>query len=218
MDISTFIERYISLATCKLTQAKAGSALQTLCEMACLELQELTQIRNEGLCPATELRKKAKTDLRKPETANPALISQRLVEIYLSERIKDRNSTEGKIIPGARKKKGQMEVRRILQHDAVAIIGDKIAAEVTRKEIIDLVNIVLARGANVQAGHLLRELSSAYEFAIGSGRLDENFANSAPLAKSSLRQIKIKLTCGRGTRVPNEKEPAKFSRWLPGPH
>ncbi|EHD22826.1 MULTISPECIES: tyrosine-type recombinase/integrase [Brenneria] len=215
--IKTFFYRYTSPVTHKLTQVKIGSFPQTTLAMARMKLQELKQIRNEGRCPATELREKKQKQIEESQKQpTPVLTVQGLVELYLTERIEDRKSTEGKIIPGARKKKGQMEVRRILQNDAVAIIGDKIAAEVTRKDIIDLVNIVLARGANVQAGHLLRELSSAYEFAIGLGRFDDSFANPALLAKSSLRQTKIKLTCNRGTRVLSEKELAKFLRWLPG--
>ena len=48
---------------------------------------------------------------------------------------------------------------------------------------------------------MLRELSLAYEFAIGLGRFDDSYANPALLAKSSLRQTRIKLTNERGTRV-----------------
>ncbi len=138
-----------------------------------------------------------------------------MIEFYLSERIDDRKAPDGKIIPGARKKKGQAEIRRALYTDAVDKLGHRIAAEITRKDVIDLINGVIARGAKVQAGSLLRELQLAYEFAIGLGRLAESFANPALLAKSSLRQTRIKLTCGRGTRVLSESELAKFLQWLP---
>jgi len=68
----------------------------------------------------------------------------------------------------------------------------------------------------VQAGNVLRELFLAYEFAIGLGRFDASFANSALLAKSSLRQTRIKLTNNRGTRVLSEAVLKKFLQWLPG--
>jgi len=42
--------------------------------------------------------------------------------------------------------------------------------------VIDLVNSIVTRGANVQAGNVLRQLSLAYEFAIGLGR----FADASP--------------------------------------
>ncbi len=215
--IKTFFYRYTSPVTNKLSQVKIGSFPQTTLAMARMRLQELKQIRNVGRCPATELKEekqKRQEESQKPKAA--VLTVHGLVELYLTERIEDRKSADGKIISGARKKKGQMEVRRTLQNDAVAKLGKRVAAEVTRKDIIDLINCVIERGAKVQAGNLLRELSSAYEFAIGLGRFDDSFANPALLAKSSLRQTNIKLTCERGTRILSEKELTKFLHWLPG--
>lgn len=47
-------------------------------------------------------------------------------------------------------------------------------------------------------------------------RVNDNFANSALLAKSSRRQTSIKLTGERGTRILSENELAKFLHWLSG--
>ncbi|MEQ9903290.1 tyrosine-type recombinase/integrase [Pectobacterium aroidearum] len=215
--IKTFFYRYTSPVTNKLSQVKIGSFPQTSLAMARMKLQELKLIRNEGRCPASELKDEKQRlleDSQKPIAA--VLTVEGLVELYLTERIEDRKNADGKIIPGARKKKGQKEVRRTLENDAVAKLGARIAADITRKDIVELVNGVIERGAKVQAGNLLRELSSAYEFAIGLGRFDDSFANPALLAKSSLRQTNIKLTCERGTRILSEKELAKFLQWLPG--
>ena len=63
-----------------------------------------------------------------------------------------------------------------------------------RKDVIELVREIDGRGAKVQAGNVLRELSAAYEFSIGLEYFDDNFANPALLAKSSLQQAKFKLT------------------------
>ncbi len=52
--------------------------------------------------------------------------------------------------------------------------------------MIELVREIDGRGAKVQAGNVLRELSAAYEFAIGLEYFEDNFANPALLAKSSL--------------------------------
>lgn len=133
-----------------------------------------------------------------------------------TERIEDHKTVDGKIIPGVRKKKGQAEVRRTLYGDVVKSLGTRNAAEITRKDVINLINGVVARGATVQAGNVLRELSLVYEYAIGLGRFSDSFANPALLAKSSLRQTRIKLTSGRGPRVLSETELAKFLKWLPG--
>lgn len=215
--IKTFFYRYTSPVTNKLSQVKIGSFPQTSLALARMKLQELKLIRSEGRCPASELKEEKQRLLEESQRPKAAVLTvEGLVELYLTERIEDRKSNDGKIIPGARKKKGQKEVRRTLENDAVAKLGALVAAEITRKDIVELVNGVIERGAKVQAGNLLRELSSAYEFAIGLGRFDDNFANPALLAKSSLRQTNIKLTCERGTRILSEKELAKFLHWLPG--
>ncbi|KFF70991.1 integrase [Pectobacterium brasiliense] len=215
--IKTFFYRYTSPVTNKLSQVKIGSFPQTSLAMARMKLQELKLIRNEGRCPASELKDEKQRLLEESQKPIAAVLTvEGLVELYLTERIEDRKNADGKIIPGARKKKGQKEVRRTLENDAVAKLGARIAADITRKDIVELVNGVIERGAKVQAGNLLRELSSAYEFAIGLGRFDDSFANPALLAKSSLRQTNIKLTCERGTRILSEKELAKFLQWLPG--
>ncbi|EAO4437977.1 tyrosine-type recombinase/integrase [Salmonella enterica] len=215
--IKTFFYRYTSPVTNKLSQVKIGCFPQTSLAMARMKLQELKQIRNEGRCPASELKNEKKRLLEESQKPKAVVLTvEGLVELYLTERIEDRKSADGKIILGARKKKGQKEVRRTLENDAVAKLGTRVAAEITRKDIVDLVNGVIERGAKVQAGNLLRELSSAYEFAIGLGRFDDSFANPALLAKSSLRQTNIKLTCERGTRILSEKELANFLHWLPG--
>lgn len=215
--IKTFFYRYTSPVTNKLSQVKIGCFPQTSLAMARMKLQELKQIRNEGRCPATELKEEKQRLLEESQKPKAAVLTvEGLVELYLTERIEDRKTKDGKIILGARKKKGQAEVRRTLYGDAVKTLGTRKASEITRKDVIDLINGVVARGAAVQAGNVLRELSLAYEFAIGLGRFDDSFANPAILAKSSLRQTRIKLTNGRGTRVLSENELAKFLKWLPG--
>lgn len=80
--------------------------------------------------------------------------------MYLTERIEDRKTKDGKVIPGARKPKGQAEVRRTLYGDAVKSLGTRNAAEITRQDVINLINGIVARGATVQAGNVLRSFHS----------------------------------------------------------
>lgn len=215
--IKTFFYRYTSPVTNKLSQVKIGSFPQTSLAMARMKLQELKQIRNEGRCPASEQKDEKQRLLEESQKPKAAVLTvETVVELYLTERIEDRKTKDGRIIPGARKPKGQAEVRRTLYGDAVKTLGTRNAAGVTRLDVINLINGIVARGAPVQAGNVLRELSLAYEFAIGLGRFDASFANPALLAKSSLRQTRIKLTNGRGTRVLSEVELGKFLKWLPG--
>lgn len=215
--VKSFFYRYTSPLTGKLTQVKIGNFPQTSLAVARLELNKLKLLRQEGRCPASELKQyKLQRTIEAEQAKIPELTVQGLVELYLTERIEDRKTKDGKVIPGARKPKGQAEVRRTLYGDAVKSLGTKNAAKITRQDVINLINGIVARGATVQAGNVLRELSLAYEFAIGLGRFDDSFANPALLAKSSLRQTRIKLTNGRGTRVLSEDELAKFLKWLPG--
>lgn len=215
--VKSFFYRYTSPLTGKLAQIKIGNFPQTSLAAARLKLHELKLLRQEGRCPATELKQdKLQCAIEAEQAKIPELTIQGLVELYLTERIEDRKTKDGKVIPGARKPKGQAEVRRTLYGDAVKSLGTRNAAEITRQDVINLINGIVARGATVQAGNVLRELSLAYEFAIGLGRFDDSFANPALLAKSSLRQTRIKLTNGRGTRVLSEDELAKFLKWLPG--
>lgn len=215
--VKSFFYRYTSPVTGKLAQVKIGNFPQTSLAAARLKLNELKLLRQEGRCPASELKQEKQLRAIEAEQAKePELTVQGLVELYLTERIEDRKTKDGKIIPGARKKKGQDEVRRTLYADAVDKLGDRNAAEITCNDVITLINGIVARGAKVQAGNVLRELSLAYEFAIGLGRFDASFANPALLAKSSLRQTRIKLTNNRGTRVLSEAELKKFLQWLPG--
>ena len=215
--VKSFFYRYTSPVTGKLAQVKIGNFPQTSLAAARLKLNELKLLRQEGRCPASELKQEKQLRAIEAEQAKiPELTIQGLVELYLTERIEDRKTKEGKVIPGARKPKGQAEVRRTLYGDAVKSLGTRNAAEITRQDVINLINGIVTRGATVQAGNVLRELSLAYEFAIGLGRFDDSFANPALLAKSSLRQTRIKLTNGRGTRVLSEDELAKFLKWLPG--
>ena len=215
--IKTFFYRYTSPVTNKLSQVKIGSFPQTSLAMARMKLQEFKLIRSEGRCPASELKDEKQRLLEESQKPKAAVLTvEGVVELYLTGRIEDRKTKVGKVIPGARKPKGQAEVRRTLYGDAVKSLGTRNAAEITRQDIINLINGIVARGAPVQAGNVLRELSLAYEFAIGLGRFDDSFANPALLAKSSLRQTRIKLTNGRGTRVLSESELGKFLKWLPG--
>ena len=223
----TFIYRYRSPETDRLAQVKIGRYPQVSLAEARVALQDLKALRKKGVCPkAEERREKEKAGLLREEKARgeelKAFTVAELIESYLSEFIEDRfvddtrNLGEKKRIPGARKPKGQKETRRTLYGDPVLILGQAPAALVTRKQVTDLIMNIVARGANVQAGNVLRELSAAYEYSIGLGRFSDDFANPALLAKNSLRQARVRLTSERGRRALSDKELAMVLKWLPG--
>lgn len=209
----TFFYRYKSPISQKLTQVVIGRFPATSLSSARLQLHDLKTIKDSGRCPATEA--KAEKQRLKEMAVDARFTVKQMIELYLREYIEDRK-VNGKTVAGARKKKGQKETRRTLYGDAVAVLGSRQASEVTRKDIVTMVMDIVGRGANVQAGNVLRELSSAYEYAIGLDRFDDSFANPALLAKNSLRQAKVKLTSERGKRVLTESELRAFLAWLPG--
>lgn len=218
--VKTFFYRYTSPVTSKLVQVKIGSFPETSLAEARLKLQELKQIRRQGRCPRTEAKEQQKQEKEqekaREEPVEKLFTVKDMVELYLTQYIEDRKSPSGKIIAGARKPKGQSETRRTLYGDVIPKLGEMPANAVTRKAVVDMIMAIVQRGANVQAGNVLRELSAAYEFAIGLGYFSDEFANPAILAKASLRQAKVKLTHQRGKRVLSDAELATLLKWLPG--
>ena len=214
----SFYYRYRSPITDRLVQMQLGLFPSMTLEQARIRLRELKQIRHLGRCPATEAKAQHAIETKDIELESVSIrftVSD-LVELYLTEYIEDRRLPNGTVIQGARKPKGQSEVRRTLYGDAVKVLGDKSAAEVSRQNIVDMIMAIVARGANVQAGNVLRELSACYEYAIGLGRFDDNFINPALQAKSSLKRTKVKLTCNKGDRVLDDNELTQLLKWLPG--
>lgn len=201
----------------KLVEMTIGYFPQMQLAEARLELQKLKKIRESGQCPR-ELREQQKLkelQLKKAQENKSNFTIKKMIDLYLTEYIQDRQTKDGKVIEGARKPKGQNEVRRTLYADPVKILGNQPATDVTRQNIIDLIKDICERGANVQAGNVLRELNAAYEYALGTGKIDNNFINPVVLAKNSLQIAKFKLTPKRGTRVLSELELKQFLKWLP---
>lgn len=116
----TFIYRYKSPVTKGTCQIVLGHFPTTSLASARLDLQSMKSIRKEGRCPATEQRA-AKQEAVKDSVVQSMTI-KRLVDLYLEEYIEDRR-VDGKLIPGARKKKGQSEVRRTLYNDVIPAMG-----------------------------------------------------------------------------------------------
>lgn len=224
--VRTFFYRYRSPESEKLTQLKLGTYPGFSLAQARMELARLKELRGKGICPKAQLERQAQQEAReKAEQEQVAQVEaftvKDLIEAYLEEVIEDRmvqdlKTGTRKRIAGSRKPKGQSEVRRTLYGDPVPVLGERVAAAVTRKDVVDMVKAILDRGANVQAGNVLRELSAAYEYAIGMGRFEDDFANPAVLAKASLKVAKVRLTSVKGKRVLSDSELRRVIAWLPG--
>jgi len=216
----TFIYRYRSPTTDKITQIKIGTYPQVSLSKARVELRNLKELRSTGVCPKSYFKEQKEQARRLQESVdqeqeNRVFTVKQLCELYLTQHIEDR-MVNGRRIAGARKPKGQSETRRTLYGDAVKVLGELLARDITRKIVVNMIMAIVARGASVQAGNVLRELSAAYEYAIGLEKFDDNFANPALQAKSSLKQAKVKLTSKKGRRVLSDAELVQVLKWLPG--
>ncbi|MBR9856357.1 MAG: tyrosine-type recombinase/integrase [Gammaproteobacteria bacterium] len=216
--LKTFFYRYTSPETGKLVQAKIGNFPETSLAGARSILQDWKLLRRKKICPANEIKRKKKEEKERSlliEQGRQTFTVQDLIELYLTSQIEDQKLPSGQLKSGSRKPKGQVETRRTLYIDVVPFMGSRPATDILRKDVIEMIMGIVARGANVQAGSVLRELSAAYEYAIGIDRLPDDFANPALLAKAGLRQAKIKLTSKPGRRVLSDKEVIKLIKWLP---
>lgn len=185
-------------------------------EQARIKLREMKAIRDRGICPKADLERQEqeRRKLVKAERVNSITIKD-VIDHYLENYIQDRFTSSGGVIAGARKAKGQKEVRRTLYVDIVNILGNRSVMEVGKSDITHLIQGIIDRGASVQAGSVLRELSSAYEYAIGMDYLPENFVNPALLAINKFKKSKVKLTNNKGKRVLDHSELSRFIKWLP---
>ncbi|UTW02912.1 tyrosine-type recombinase/integrase [Amphritea atlantica] len=218
---TSFYYRYRSPLTGKLVQMNIGRFPEMSLAEARNQFLILKEARLSGMCPANEKKKQieAEATVKNEEAlkaSHQGFSVKKLIDLYLEEYIEDRKTPDGKLVLGARKPKGQAETRRTLESDPIRGFGSLEANELTRQMVVEHIMGIVNRGANVQAGNVLRELTAAYEYAIGLGRLPPDFANPALLAKASLRQAKVKLTSQKGKRALSDRELKKLLEWLPG--
>lgn len=223
--LTSFVYRYRSPIDNTLKKMKLGTFPEMSLAEARIELRKLKAQRRLGICPSSyakeeKLEKLTKLQAEKEKEELHKFTVKDLIELYLTNVIEDRyvddpRSGLKKLIPGSRKKKGQDETRRTLYGDAVKVLGHLPAEKITRKSVVQLISDIVARGANVQAGRVLSELTLAYEYAIGLERFKDDFANPALLAKSSLKQARMKLTSTKGSRVLSGEELRRVLQWLP---
>ena len=228
---TAFIYRYRSPIDYKIKQFKLGNYPDMSLAQARVELEVLKGDRSRGVCPATRKKEEGRNSKRRIiEDAEENLTVVDVVESYLSEYIEDRYDRSGKLIKaGARKPKGQREVRNLLlgspsslsRKDGkakkpmfVALLGNAFMHDLKAKDIFDAVIEVVDRGAPVSAGNMLREFTAAVDYSIGDG-LPEDFTNPCYQAKAMLSRKKVKLTASKGKRILNDTELSKFLNWLP---
>ena len=211
--VTVFVYRYRSpIANAKgqnpIRQIKIGTYPELTLHQARIELVKLKALRDSGVCPSAK-RKAAKAEAAKISLKQAQAQSQeRFTVLKLVDRYLDGH------VDRERKAKGASEARRTLYGDAVRVYGHRPATDINSADVMSLINEILDRGANVQAGNVLRELLAAYDFSID--KLPEGFDNPCYSAKGKLKQRRVRLTSTRGKRVLSDVELAELLTWLPG--
>lgn len=221
---TSFIYRYKNFEG-KMKQMVLGVYPDMSLADARVKLQEFKALRASGYDPQQYLvdqeEKVKKAELEAMREADKLRFTFRaMVELYLTEKVEDRYSEPDrrgnkKVIRGSRKEKGQKEVRRTLYGDVVRVLGDMSVSETSLIEVKQMVDQIIARGANVQAGNVLRELNLAYRFAISNDKLPPNFQNPCPEIKTRIKDSGIKVSNSKRQRVLSEHEIKLLWHWLP---
>jgi len=190
----------------------------------------LKEQRKAGICPSERLKQEIaekENDRRIIDQKEARLTIKEIVEIYLTQQIEDHVGTDGKVIKGVRKLKGQKETRRTLESvvgkDYPSEFGAQIAEEIGHTGVKKLISSIIAKGTKVQAGRVLSELKLAYGFSIGSFNADggyllpDEMVNPCIQAKEFFKdKKKIKLTSKPCMRNLKDNELKKLLDWLPG--
>ena len=180
--LKSFVYRYRSPVDNSLKKITLGNYPNMSLAEARIELQKLKLLRSQGICPVSQRKEEKALNKQKKEepTAHiKTLTLKDVVDLYLTEVIEDRAIVDQrtgvkKIVDGSRNLKGQQETRRTLYADAVKELGHKQADRIVRKDIVELIKRIIDRGAQVQAGRVLSELISAYDYAIGLDYFSES--------------------------------------------
>lgn len=221
---TSFIYRYKNFEG-KMKQLVLGVYPVMSLSDARVKLQEFKSLRASGYDPQKylidqkeEAEQAELATMREAEKLN--FTFEAMVELYLTEKVEDRYSEpdrngKKRTIAGCRKEKGQKEVRRTLYGDVVRVLGSQPVSETPLIEVKKMIDQIIARGANVQAGNVLRELNLAYRFAISYDKLPPNFQNPCPEIKTRIKDSGIKISNSKRQRVLSEKEIKLLWHWLP---
>ncbi|WP_324021117.1 tyrosine-type recombinase/integrase [Aeromonas caviae] len=210
----SFIYRYRHPVTSELKQFTFAYYLETSLSEARVEFAKLKVYRRNG--ELHKLKKQSSVTTSDVVLKVKDVTLKELIDHYLTCYIEDGKNVDGSLRNGARKLKGQREVRRMLYADPVQYLGNYSLTRITSADIKSIVmDMILKRGANVQAGAVLRELKSAYDIGIDTGFVSRDMVNPVDLVKQQLKRAKVRLTSTKGSRHLDDEELEKLLIWLP---
>jgi integrase len=118
----------------------------------------------QGIDPAEE--KRARRETRHPEADTFGAVARDYLERHLRKN---------------RRASTYAEAKPDLEHDAIPKWGNRLIASIGRRDVIDLIDGILARGATVRANRTLTRLRAFFNWAIEKGRL-----TASPIARMKL--------------------------------
>ncbi len=129
------------------------------------------QLLDQGTDPAT-----IEQDAKEESRRSPSV--RRLVEEYIEKYAKPR-------------KRSWKEDHRILHKDVVPRWGKKKAHDISRRDIILLLDEIVDRGALIQANRTLAAIRKMYSFAMGRGILDSSPCVAIPSPSKENRRDRV---------------------------
>ena len=129
------------------------------------------QILEKGQDPGTVEQDKKEESLRSPSI-------RRLVEEYIEKYAKPR-------------KRSWKEDERILNKDVLPRWGKRKAQDITRRDIILLLDEIVDRGASIQSNRTLAAIRKMYSFAMGRGILDSSPCVAIPNPSKENRRDRV---------------------------
>lgn len=193
----SWIYRYRSPTDGKMRQMKLGTYPAMPMKEARKKRDEQKELRDQGNDPRLlKKQHKAERIAQAAEQEKTAFTVAVMVDLYLTGHVSE-----------MRKPKGQRDVARLFKANVIPAMGDLLATDVTRPMVRDLKDTIVARGAPVLAGIVVRELRAAFEHAINEEVLPDTFINPC-------FRVKTPKTKSR-SRALNDGEIAHLLRWLP---
>jgi integrase len=83
------------------------------------------------------------------------------------------------------------EVRRVLEHDVLPAWGDRLIAAITRRDVNELIDAVVDRGAAVMARRLHSHLHRLFRWSVGRGILETNPMADLPKPGSAAKRDRV---------------------------
>ena len=126
---------------------------------------KMRQIRRQGLSPRQELERIAK-EVKEREEAERLANEGRLTVKKLMLKW-----YEGYVLNN---RKRPEKIKQQIDHDIIPLLGEKFVDEITTKDISTALDVIVDRGASIQANRVLSSIKQAFKYGASRGELPVN--------------------------------------------